>query len=28
MGDKEKFILNFGEKGKLEVTRPFESPVH
>jgi hypothetical protein len=28
MGDKEKFILSFGEKGKLEVNRPLESPVH
>jgi hypothetical protein len=28
MGDKEKFILSFGEKRKLEVNRPLESPVH
>ena len=27
MGDKEKFILSFGEKGKLEVNRPLKSPV-
>jgi len=28
MGNKEKFILSFGEKAKLEVNRPPESPVH
>jgi len=28
MGDKEKFILSFGKKGKLEANRPLESPVH
>jgi hypothetical protein len=28
MGDKVKFILGFGEKGKLEVNRPLESPLH
>jgi hypothetical protein len=28
MGDKDKFILSFGEKGKLVVNRPLESPVH
>ena len=28
MGDKEKFILSFGAKGKLAVNRPLESPVH
>jgi hypothetical protein len=28
MGDKEKFLLSFGEKGKLEVKRPLESTVH
>jgi hypothetical protein len=28
VGDKEKFILSFGGKGKLEVNRPLESPVH
>ena len=27
VGDKEKFILSFGEKGKLEVNRPLQSPV-
>ena len=28
VGDKEKCILSFGEKGKLEVNRPLQSPVH
>jgi hypothetical protein len=28
MGDKEKFIPSFGEKGKPEVNGPLESPVH
>jgi len=28
VGDKEKFITSFGEKGKLELNRPLERPVH
>jgi hypothetical protein len=28
IGDKEKSTLSLGEKGKLEVNRPLESPVH
>jgi hypothetical protein len=28
MGDKEKSTQSLGEKEKLEVNRPLESPVH